>query len=227
MRGVRVADEAAVRPVTAGREGEDRIAQAHEVLRLAGKGHAAALHLAIIERADADGVAGGDEAVSLRVVNDQRELRVQRAEHLQAVFMVEGQQNFAVGLADEWILLLQPLTQGTEAVQFPVADHIIAAEAKGLHAALVQPHDGKALKAQIAAGDLHKAAHVRPARGRARKARLQGFRGHRLSQHAQNGTHKRHLRFSRRFVFVFQDEGRSPWCHPICFSAGPNRPRRL
>ena len=87
--------------------------------------------------------------------------------------MVEGQQNFAVGLADECILLLEPLAQGAEAVQFAVADHIVAAEAKRLHAALVQPHDGKALKAQIAAGYLHKAAHVRPARRRARKAGLQ------------------------------------------------------
>ena len=76
------------------------------------------------------GVAGGDEAVFLRVVNDQRELRVQRAEHLQAVFMVEGQQNLAVGFADECILLLEPLAQGAEAVQFAVADHIVAAEAK-------------------------------------------------------------------------------------------------
>ena len=33
--------------------------------------------------------------------------------------------------------------------------------------------------------------------------------------------------FFAALILIFQDEGRSPWCHPICFSAGPNRPRRL
>ena len=66
---------------------------------------------------------------------------------------------------------------------------------EGLHALGVQTHDGQTVEAQISAGDLLKAAHVRAAADGAVEALLQGIFRDYFAGHAENGTHKWHLRF--------------------------------
>ena len=194
---------------------------AGEVLRLAGKGHRAVRRPSIIQGTDADRVARGDQAVFLRVIEDQRELRVQHAEHVHAVLAVQRQQDLAVRVARKGILFLQPLADRAEAVQLAVADHEAAVQLERLHARLGQAHDGQAMKAQIAAGQLHQPAHVRPAGNRPVKRLAQRAFGNRLGLNAENGTHTKSTSVNyAAIVLSFQDEGRSPWCHLICFFTG-------
>ena len=106
---VGVADELAAGVVVAGREGADLLAQADEVFGLAGEDDAAVIQVAVEQRADADGVPGGDEGVRLVVVDDHGELGVQFREHVQAILPVQGQDDLAVAAALEFVALLRQL----------------------------------------------------------------------------------------------------------------------
>ncbi len=106
---VGVADELAAGVVVAGREGADLLAQADEVFGLAGEDDAAVVQVAVEQRADADGVPGGDEGVRLVVVDDHGELGVQLREHVQAILPVQGQDDLAVAAALEFVALLRQL----------------------------------------------------------------------------------------------------------------------
>ena len=218
--GVGVAGELAVGPVAAGREGEDGLAQAHQVLGLAGEGHAAVGKHSIVQRADADGIARGHEGLALRVVDDECKFRVQRLEHLQAVFPVQGQQDFAVGFALEAVLRLQALAHRAEAVELAVADHVAAVQLKGLHAARVQTHDGQPVEAQISALHLDHAGHVRPAGDRALEAGLHLLHGNRFALNAKDRTHK--ISTSEFFAArpLFQDECRRSVVPPDLLLSG-------
>ena len=156
-----VADELAVGVVVARGEGADLGAQAHQVFRLAGKHDAAVGVVAVEQRADADGVPGGDELAGGAVVEDEGELRVQHGEHVQTMLVVQGQQHLAVAAALERVALLHQLPlQRAEAVDLPVAHHIVPAQLERLHARLRQTHDGQPLEAQVAGGRLDDAGHV-------------------------------------------------------------------
>ena len=218
--GVGVAGELAVGPVAAGREGEDGLAQAHQVLGLAGEGHAAVGKHSIVQRADADGIARGHEGSALRVVNDQCKFRVQRLEHLQSVLTVQGQKDLAVGLALEAVLRLQTLAHRAEAVEFTVADHVAAVQLEGLHAARVQTHDGQAVEAQIAARHLDHAGHVRPAGDRAIEAGLHLLHGNRLALNAKDRTHKKCTSEILAARPLFQDECRRSVVPPDLLLSG-------
>ena len=193
---IRIADELPAHPVMPGREGQDLIAKADEVFRLAGKGPLAAGKAPVVQGPYADGVAGGDQLVFPAVIQDEREFRIQGFEHFHPVFMIEGEQNLAVGLAPDRIGLHEPLAQGTEAVELTVADHHVIAETEGLHAALVQAHDGQAVEAQVSAGIVLRAvgletAHVRAAGDRAVETRLKQVRWEFFTGYAKDGTHRK------------------------------------
>ena len=209
VRRVGVADEFTVRPVAARRERQDCPAKAHEVLRLAGKGDAAVREHAVIERADADGIARRNKAVLFGIVENQRKFRVQRAEHIRAVFAIKRKQNLTVGFAPERIRFHQALAHRAEAVKLAVAHDIIAVHLKGLHAALVKPHDRQPVEAQIAARHLDEPAHIRPAGDRPFKTRRNFFHRNRFAQNTQNRTHKKGTSiFSRPFIPLIS--GRRP-----------------
>ena len=87
---VRVADEFAVLVVMARREGEDVGAEADEVFRLAGEDDRAVFEISVEQRADADGVACGDEGIGRRVIDDHGELRVELCKHIRAIFLPQG-----------------------------------------------------------------------------------------------------------------------------------------
>ena len=162
-REVGVAHELPVAVVVSRRERLDARAQADEVLRLAGKDDAAVLEIAVKQRADADGVARGDQAVLLRVVEDHRKLRVEHFKHLQPVLAVERQQDLAVGLTAEGILRGELRAQLAEAVDLAVADDHIAAEMERLHTLLAQAHDSEPVEAQPALARRLHTRLIRPA----------------------------------------------------------------
>ena len=142
----------------------DLPAKPRQVFRLAGKEHAAVLRPAVKQGPDADGVPGGKVSAGFSVIEDQGKLRVQHPEHLRAVLPVKGEQDLAVGLAQKGIpLLFQPGPNFPEAVNFPVADQMIPAQGKGLHALRLEPHDRQAVKAQPSLSCINNAGVVRTA----------------------------------------------------------------
>ena len=116
------------------RERYDLSAEPHQVFGLAGKDDGAGGVIAVVERADADGVAGGDIAFRVSVVQDQRKFRVQHPEHLHTVLLIQREQDLAIGAALEGVaLLLQCLPDPFESVDLTVADHIAVTQLEGLH----------------------------------------------------------------------------------------------
>ena len=191
---VGVADEFAVGVVVARREGHDALAQTDEVLRLAGEEDAAVGEIAVEERADADGVARGDETVGLGVINDHGKLGIELGEHLHAVLAVEGENELAVGLGREGVALgLQLLFERTEAVQLAVANRHVAAEVEGLHPLLVQAHDGKTVEAEHTAAGLFRPAHVGTAGNGAVKVRTDLLLRQGGGIKTDDSAHKKHL----------------------------------
>ena len=107
------------------------------------------LAVAVEQRADADGVAGGDQKLFATVVQNHRELGVKVLEHIEAVLVVQRQDDLAVGVGVKVVALgLQLGLDGAEAIQLAVAGDTICAAEEGLHALRRQTHDGKAAKAQ-------------------------------------------------------------------------------
>ena len=93
------------------------------------------------------GSRAGDEQLLAAVVEDHGELGVQMLEHVQAVLIVEGQDDLAVGVRLEGIpFRFQLLLHGAEAVQLAVADHAVGPPEEGLHALRRQAHDGPAAR---------------------------------------------------------------------------------
>ena len=141
---VLIADEAAIAVVAANGEGPDVVAPANEVLHLGGECDlVAGLGVAVEQRTDADGVAGGDEPVLAGIVHDKRELGVHVAEHIQTVLIVQRQQDLTVAVGLELVTAaLEDLFLKAEAVQLAVAHHAIGTAVEGLHAFRRQAHDG-------------------------------------------------------------------------------------
>ena len=158
---VPVADEFAVLIVVPGREGHDLGAQPHQVLGLAGEDDLPIGIVTIVQRANADGVPGGDEGLAVK--EDHGKFRVQFPEHLHAHFGVQRQQNFAVRVAVEEVpLFLERFPDGPEAVDLAVAHQGHIPPDKGLHSHFVQAHDGQPVEAQKASGNGENPAHIRP-----------------------------------------------------------------
>ena len=156
-----VADEFAVLVVVSGRKRHHLAAHAHQVLGLTAKDDDALFVIAVVQRADADGVAGGDELLRLAVIEDQSILRVQHSEHVHAIFLVQRQKYLAIGTAAEGIALFQQLGLAfLVAVDLAVADHIAVAQAEGLHPLRRQAHDGQTVKAQQTVAGIHDPAVV-------------------------------------------------------------------
>ena len=151
-----------------GRKGKDlSFADRYEVFRFARKGYAALFAIAVIERANAYGVACGYVFFLVSVVNDAGKFRVEPLEHLGAVKLVHREyylaiapRNKAMALAFENLLFL------AEAVQLAVADDEIVFETERLHTVLVKPHDCESMKSDISVVGLFENAHIGTARER-------------------------------------------------------------
>ena len=148
---VAVADELSVLVVVSRREGHDRLDEPHEVFGLAREDDGPAPVVAVVERADADGVAPGDEALGLRVIDDAGELRVEQGEEVGAVFAVQRQDDLAVAVALELVALrAEHLARLAELVELPVADDVVAVELEGLHALGREAHDREPMETEQA-----------------------------------------------------------------------------
>ena len=114
---VGVADEFAVLVIVARREREHVRAQADEVFRLAGEDDGAVVEISVEQRADADGVARGDERIGRGVIDDHGEFRVELCEHVRAVFLPQRQDDLAVRIGFEGVALpFQRLFDRAEAI---------------------------------------------------------------------------------------------------------------
>ena len=83
--------------------------QAQQVLGLAGKEDNSLAVISVIEGADADGITGGDVLLSLTVIEDAGEFRIQHPEHLHPVFPVQREQQLTVRVAGKGIFFFQSL----------------------------------------------------------------------------------------------------------------------
>ena len=216
------------------REGEHMLREADEVFRLARKGDAAIRQVAVKQRADADGVARGDEVPGLAVIDHERKFRIQLFKHGKAVLPVQRQQDLAVGFALERVFLLQLFAHRAEAVQLAVADYRILPEEEGLHALRRKAHDGEAVEAEEAGFRLNDAGHVRPAGNGLFKACGEQSGGNGLAFDTHDGTHKKtppDKNTQPIHPFILGRMLRNPRCHliyckmTVSFS-GSNKPVR-
>ena len=171
-RYVAVADEFPVAVIMSWRKRQDFVGQPHQIFRFAGKQDRAVSVVAVIQRADTDGVTGGDKFFLLSVIENAGKLRVQLFKHADAVFFIHGQQHFAVGLAVKGVVPGKRLFELFKAVNLAVADHPAAVQAEGLHSFRVKPHDGESVKAEYPLPHVDDAGIVRASGNRSGEACL-------------------------------------------------------
>ena len=163
-RQIGIANEALTVVIVSRREGQDVRAKSLQILRFAGKSDAPVGEIAVIKRADPDGVPGGDQPSALPVVQDQSKFRVQLIKHAEPVFLIQRQQQLTVGIAGKGIALRLELTPfGPPSVELAVAHQLAFPAGEGLHAPLIQPHDGEAVKAEQSRPDRFDPGVVRTA----------------------------------------------------------------
>ena len=170
-----------------------------EVFRLGGEHDFPARRIAVKQRTDADGVARGDEAAPLAVINDHGKFRVQPAEHIQPVFPVKREYDFAVAVTREGVAFpFQLPLHGAEAVELAVADDSVAVHEKGLHTLLVEPHYGEPLEADYTPAEPHRSLVVGSSRRRRGKRLCKNFIGHIVARIDHYRTHDSPLRRAPR-----------------------------
>ncbi len=148
---LRVPREDTVLPVAARREWHHPAAESHQILRFRGEDNGAVLQIAVMQRPDADRIAGRDKGTGLRVIDHHRKLGVQHGEHPHSVLVVKRQDDLTVRAAAEHAAVLDQFpAKFPETVKFAVAHHHISVQMKRLHALLREAHDGQTLKAEPA-----------------------------------------------------------------------------
>ena len=190
LRHVAVAGELAVGIIVSGRKRHDIVHEADEVFRLAGEDDRALGVIAVVQRADADGVARRDEAAALGIIDDHGELRVEPAEHVQPLALVEREQDLTIGLTLERLALSdEPLADGPEAIDLAVAHECASIPREWLHALRVQAHDGQTVEAERRRADVQHARIVRAAGNGLVKAGAQILRRDGRAEITDDGTH--------------------------------------
>jgi hypothetical protein len=123
-----------------GRESLDLVANGVERLKLGGKVNSVGLlgGPALVESCNADGVAGGNCAVLLLVVKNEREHAIKVLGRVDAIFKVQRDHNLAVRGGLEVVGGLQGLTNKTVVVDFAVdgEDNAVIGIGKWLSSAL-------------------------------------------------------------------------------------------
>ena len=222
LRHVAVAGELAVGIIVSGRKRHHIVHEADEVFRLAGKDDRALSVIAVVQRADADGVARRDEAAALGVINDHGKLRVEGAEHVQPLALIEREQDLTVGLALERLALGdEPLADGPEAIDLAVAHERAAIARERLHALRVQAHDGQTVEAERRRADVEHARIVRAAGNGLVKAGAQILRRDGRAEITDDGTHDFFLLNTSKNTQLPSNNRTSScvsWCHLFYFS---------
>ena len=136
LRNIGISVKRAVAVIAPRREGENGLHQPEQVLRFAGKGNDAVGRIAVVKRANADGVTRSNYAVIVRVNNHTGKFRVKVAKHFKPIFLIQRQKNLTVRAAQKAVAALKKLLfQPPKAVNFAVANCHAAVLHKGLHAA--------------------------------------------------------------------------------------------
>ena len=188
---VAVANKFAVAVVAADGERINFPAQPHQVFSLGSKGDAAAFAVAVEQRADADGVARGNDQLFAAVIQNHGKLGVKMAEHIQPVLVIQRQNDFAVRVGGEGVaLFFQLCLDRTETVQLTVADYAILAAEKRLHSLRCKPHDGQTTKAEPAELGLFDALVVGTAACGAQQIFGEFFFGQIMPDIAHNTAHR-------------------------------------
>ena len=150
----------------------------------------AALAVAVEQRADADGVAGGNQQLFAAVIENHGKLGIQMAEHIQTVLVVQRQDDFAVGVGLEGVTLgLQLRLDRAEAVQLAVAGHAVRAAEEGLHALRRQTHNRQPAEAQQPELGLDHTLVIRPAAGGTQQILRECFLGQIMPGITHNAAH--------------------------------------
>ena len=176
----------------AGREGKNPLTEAEKVLRFTGEGDVAVDKITVIERADPDGVPGGDEPVVFPVVENQGKLGVQKTEHVQTVLTIEGQEQLTVGSALKTVAQRFKLPSlFPPAVELAVADDLVLPQRKRLHPFIVQAHDGQPVKTEESSAGGLDAGVIRTAAFGSDKVRPDLPGGIEIRQKTHHTTHKK------------------------------------
>ena len=187
---VPVADKLSTLVIMSRREGQDLFAQPHQVFGLAGKEDLSVAVIAIVQGTNTDGIPGGNQLAGLSVIEDHGKFRVQPGEHFRAELLIQGKQDFTVGVTDEGIAVCdQRLFQAAEAVDLAVAHNGPFAPDKGLHSPLVQPHNGQPVKAEEAVFQRKHPAHIRASGNGCVEIISNRLAGKFISDIADDGTH--------------------------------------
>ena len=222
LRHVAVAGELTVGIIVTGRKRHHIVHETDKVFRLAGKDDRALGVVAVVQRADADGVARRDKTAALGVIDDHGKLCVETAEHVQPLAFVEREQDLTVGFALERLALGdQPLTDGTKTVDLTVAHERAAITCERLHAFRMQPHDGQPVKAERRRADVQHARIVRAAGNGLVKAGAQILRRDGRAEITDDGTHDFFLLNTSKNTQLPSDNRTSScvsWCHLFYFS---------
>ena len=161
---IAVAHKLAVAVIVADGERIDLFAQADQVLGLGSKGDVAGFAITIEQRADTDGVTRSDQPFFAAVVQNHGELGIQMIEHIQAVLVIQRQDDLAVRIRLKGVAIsFQLFFDRAEAIQFAVADNTVVAAEEGLHAFRGQTHNGQTAKAQQAKLSFCHTLVIRPA----------------------------------------------------------------
>ena len=159
-----IAGEDAVLIIVTGREGHDLFAEFREHFGLGSEYDRTGFVVSVVERTDADRIPGCYEGVSLPIIEDQCEFRVESREHFAAQPFIEGQEDLTVAVALKLISEGdQPALYRAETVQLAVADAGVPVQNKGLHAFGRQAHDRKAVESEKTVSCREDPGHVRSA----------------------------------------------------------------
>ena len=222
VRHVAVAGKLAVGIIVSGRKRHHIVHKTDEVFRLAGKDDRALGVIAVVQRADADRVARRDEAAALGIIDDHGKLRIEPAEHIQPLALVERKQDLAIGFTLERLALgNEPLTNGTEAVDLAVAHERTAVARERLHPLRMQAHDGQAVETERRCADVQHARIVRAAGNGLVKAGAQILRADGRAEITDDGTHDFFLLNTSKNTQLLSGNRTSScvsWCHLFYFS---------
>ncbi len=146
----------------AGRKRHYLTAKTDKVFRLTCKKHFSVFIKSVKQRSDSDRVTRRNIFMGFSVINYESKLRIKLFEHIRSVFLIKRQKQLTVGIADKGIALFNKLIfELSEAIKLTVADNKISVFFKGLHSALINAHNCKAMETEEALSRVYHTGHIR------------------------------------------------------------------
>ena len=94
--GIGILDELPVNPVISRREWQDLLTKSHQILWFAGKDPFTVIQASVVQRPDADRVAGGNQLFLFSIPQDQGKFCIQSLKHFDAILVIQWKQDLAV-----------------------------------------------------------------------------------------------------------------------------------